>query len=78
MFVFVNLTQKGGFMATLWQKKVKCALIMADMSYGDLANAIGRKEGYIRQLLSENYVKVPPTNPTIRAINEELRIEEVN
>lgn len=61
---------------TKWHKKVKCELIMNDMTYKDLAEAVGNKEGYIRQILCNSYRMIPPTNPTRMKINEVLKIEE--
>lgn len=61
---------------SLWNKKVRCELITRDMTYKDLAEAVGTKEGYIRQLLCNTYRFVPKTNPTRVKINDVLDIEE--
>lgn len=62
-------------MLSLWQKRVKCELIKRDMDYEDLAEAVGTKNGYVRQLLCESYADVPMSNPTKKKITEYLRLE---
>ena len=61
---------------TLWQKKVRCELIMRDMTYKDLAKEVGTKDGYIRQLLCNPYRLMPASNPMRQKINAFLGIVE--
>ena len=62
-------------MYTQWQKKVKCALIMRDMDYEDLAKAVGTKNGYVRQLLCDGYGEMP-NSAVKQKISEYLEVNE--
>lgn len=64
-------------MLSVWQKRVKCEMIMRDMECEDLAKAVGSKSGYIRQLLCSTYAYIPQTNPTKQRISKFLGLEEI-
>lgn len=59
---------------TEWQIEVRNALEILGMTYAEVAEAVGTKEGYVRQLMCGNYV-VSDKSPTKQKITEYLKKE---
>ena len=58
---------------TKWQLEVRNALDCLGMTYKELAEAVGTKEGYIRQLMCGTYAFINDNNSTKTKITEYLR-----
>lgn len=60
---------------TEWQIEVRNALDILGLTYADVAEAVGSKEGYIRQLMCGSYRFVSDNSPTRKKVTEFLKRE---
>lgn len=58
-----------------WQVAVKTEMFKKQISYEELANAVGTKAGYIRQLMCLTYSWVSDESPVKKKITDYLELE---
>ena len=58
-----------------WQLEVRNALEILGLTYADLADAVGTKEGYVRQLMCGRWDIISNNSPTKQRITEYLKRE---
>lgn len=63
---------------TAWQIEVRNALDILGLTYADLAEAVGTKEGYVRQLMCGRWNIISDESPTKKKISEFLKRELEN
>jgi transcriptional regulator with XRE-family HTH domain len=61
-----------------WQLEVRNALDILGLTYAELAEAVGTKEGYVRQLMCGTWNIISDKSPTKQKITEYLKRELEN